>query len=673
MPTTYVLIVIWPVGSLLLFFSLALRCRRRLISRAPDAFLRATKFLHGDFLPEYFFWATVELAVRSFVTGFVMLIPAEKSFVRTMVSLVFSLVALVVTLTACPYRRSEDNTLAVASMLMLVFTFLGAIVIKVFEEFSASDLELTRRVLGFGSVEGFVGMLIGCTVLMLIVVLGAALYSLRTEHSLRIWRLKDTKAPPVLSRESGHKWMLFLSHIWSTGQDQNAAIKLQLQLMLPQIPIFLDVDDLEDTAALERYVAESAVVNMFLSKGYLQSRNCLREVKAVVDQKKPYVFVHEANESKGGAPLDELKNELRSDELRAGLFDGRQATVWHRAAEFQLVTLRFVTEQLLLHSPAYAGRTELPLVMPGELIEEDLVLPGKVSLYASPANPGAFAAASELQERRPELFVTSTLPAAVKRVMELGDTHTSNGRTSANERMSAHERKSDRLASIRGLRRKPGDLAQSKGSSLSLLPGEATHFFLYLSSDTWSVTDGSGDQLAAEVRAVRSQWVQRVMPIVLVHENDLEKAGCEFDSFFHTTPTDLLNDNIYSDLAIALMSGKHREVSMQLLLKKLGAKRRSKRFRVLSGRADRPTASQPSASGPDQSLTLSAARPVSKYEDGGSDAQKEMKRKASLLHGWHDDGEAATKDGPGRQTKPGSTQTAGTSAGPAIAPAELSA
>ena len=36
---------------------------------------------------------------------------------------------------------------------------------------------------------------------------------------------------------------LFLSHVWSTGQDACATIKTQLQLLLPNVKIFLDVTD----------------------------------------------------------------------------------------------------------------------------------------------------------------------------------------------------------------------------------------------------------------------------------------------------------------------------------------------------------------------------------------------------------------------------------------------
>ena len=59
--------------------------------------------------------------------------------------------------------------------------------------------------------------------------------------------------------------------IWGTGQDQCATIKRQLQLVLPGVSIFLDVDDLRSIDDLELYIAQSAVVMIFASKGYFNS------------------------------------------------------------------------------------------------------------------------------------------------------------------------------------------------------------------------------------------------------------------------------------------------------------------------------------------------------------------------------------------------------------------
>ena len=120
------------------------------------------------------------------------------------------------------------------------------------------------------------------------------------------------------------------SHIWTTGQDQCALIKRQLQMLLPGIAVFLDVDDLDDIGDLEGYIKATGVILCFLSRRYFVSRNCLREVRATRDQGKPIVLVHEEQEDKGGGPLEQLRLECHDDGMRAKIFDGRAPIVWHR-------------------------------------------------------------------------------------------------------------------------------------------------------------------------------------------------------------------------------------------------------------------------------------------------------------------------------------------------------
>ena len=86
-------------------------------------------------------------------------------------------------------------------------------------------------------------------------------------------QLQSTKAPPDLPLAKGHRWHMFLSHIWGTGQDQCATIKRQLKIMLPGASVFLDVDDLQSIDALEEYIESSAVVTIFVSKGYFLSKS----------------------------------------------------------------------------------------------------------------------------------------------------------------------------------------------------------------------------------------------------------------------------------------------------------------------------------------------------------------------------------------------------------------
>ena len=63
-------------------------------------------------------------------------------------------------------------------------------------------------------------------------------------------------------------------------QDQVAVIKRQLLLLVPDCLIFLDVDDLDDISKLERYIAQTADIMIFLSRGYFQSKNCAARARA---------------------------------------------------------------------------------------------------------------------------------------------------------------------------------------------------------------------------------------------------------------------------------------------------------------------------------------------------------------------------------------------------------
>ena len=57
-----------------------------------------------------------------------------------------------------------------------------------------------------------------------------------------------------------------VAKVWSTGQDQMRIVKQRLLEMIPDLKVFLDVDDLEDTAALERYISESRLIFIYASK-----------------------------------------------------------------------------------------------------------------------------------------------------------------------------------------------------------------------------------------------------------------------------------------------------------------------------------------------------------------------------------------------------------------------
>ena len=53
---------------------------------------------------------------------------------------------------------------------------------------------------------------------------------------------------------------------------------------------------------------------------------------------------------------------------------------------------------------------------------------------------------------------------------------------------------------------------------------------------------------------------KQVFQLVMVHENDPSRGGCDFGAFFGTTPQGLVDEGIYKEIAIALHTAPHRGV-----------------------------------------------------------------------------------------------------------------
>ena len=267
----------------------------------------------------------------------------------------------------------------------------------------------------------------------------------------------------------------------------------------------------EDIGDLEGYVRATSVMLFFLSKKYFGSRNCLKEVRATLEQKKPLVLVHEQQEDKGGGPLELLKAECRDAQMREAIFDGRTPIVWHRISHFQNLTLKLIATEMLRSEPSYErsldlgdgapedlggdgddASEDLVLIQDGELKASKLTLPRPLVLWCSAGNAGAAEVAKEL-------------------MISMG----SNG---------AAIRVVDTMPDVKALKKK----------------GESAAMLLYLNKATWVE---QSEVLERDVRAARK--VQAGLKVVLVHENDKEKGGCEFGDFFGTTPHELIDDGIY--------------------------------------------------------------------------------------------------------------------------------
>lgn len=75
-------------------------------------------------------------------------------------------------------------------------------------------------------------------------------------------------------------------------------VKQRLLEMLPDIHAFLDVDDLREGKGAE-YVDASCLTLVFVSDGYFESPNCMRELLRAVATQKPIVALVELEEKHG--------------------------------------------------------------------------------------------------------------------------------------------------------------------------------------------------------------------------------------------------------------------------------------------------------------------------------------------------------------------------------------
>ena len=303
---------------------------------------------------------------------------------------------------------------------------------------------------------------------------------------------------------------LFLTCARRANQDVVATIKRQLQLLLPGVSIFLDVDDLESIDALESYVqASQAMLVLLGSSQYFTSRNCQRELAEAQRLSLPLVRVHDADAAKNGAPLSSLRTAAsrrlqRQDTTR--LFDvgaAQQPIIipWLRIGHFQQVSLASIAEQVLLASPACVDVASVPLALKGGLAWAEPTFAQPVALFVSQLNPAATEPAHELASALAEVGVSASLDAA-------------------------------------------------------------THWLLFVSPECFE--GEQGQQLEAQVQGATAAGRRLVLAWS-------PEACDDFKHVIEATPHALVSAGLYETLAIEWRGGVHRRVSVQLAAKALGA------------------------------------------------------------------------------------------------------
>ena len=414
------------------------------------------------------------------------------TLVQLLVAMAVQLIFLILQVYAAPFKRAADNYFALCANVALVFVLFSCMVLEQDElvEATSSMLQASMRRRFQIDAGSITAVLLCATLFVFVASLAILLHSLATIRHIPFLRTRLNRTiaePPPVSLRG---WHTLISHTWSTGQDQARVLKERLQVMVPGLRIFLDVDDLDEAGGigeLEAIVTKCSTLLVILSDGYFQSKNCLRELNAALDTDTPLVLVHERDPARGGLSLERLRLQC-PEALRERVFAYR-VVEWQRIKPFQLVSLRLIGQGLL---------GEQSLYIANELSEQPIDLP--CMLYASPYNAGADALVTELLEGA----------------------------------------------------RDPAGRADDRST--------AGGFLLLLNDRVFE-----RPELVTEVTAALDEG----QPIVMAHD-----AGVDFADVIARTPLELrehppVGRSLYNEIAVHLLQGAHRPVSLRLIALKL--------------------------------------------------------------------------------------------------------
>ena len=88
-------------------------------------------------------------------------------------------------------------------------------------------------------------------------------------------------------------------------------VKGRMNEMLPDVKVFLDVDGLSEGKGAN-FVDRSAVILIFISDGFFESKNCMRELLRAVHTGKSIITLLESDGSRGAVSRLQVSDQLRA-------------------------------------------------------------------------------------------------------------------------------------------------------------------------------------------------------------------------------------------------------------------------------------------------------------------------------------------------------------------------
>ena len=172
--------------------------------------------------PDFFWWEIADLLRKLALTGLLVLIE-DSELLRVLCAVLLSLLFVVLQMAYKPFKRSADNMTSTVFYVSLALVFLCVLLLK-FCNLSPEACES----FGFdGKGDGLFLFYVIFSLLVMLFMLLDGIYHLvsKTKQATGVLYLHSTRAVPELSLSEGNTYHLFLSHVWSSAQDQVAVIK----------------------------------------------------------------------------------------------------------------------------------------------------------------------------------------------------------------------------------------------------------------------------------------------------------------------------------------------------------------------------------------------------------------------------------------------------------------
>ena len=177
----------------------------------------------------------MELVRKLFLNGFAVLC-RQGTILQLVLAQVVIIIHLMLIIRVQPMLVGSNNAFYEFTTFLLLITFFASALLQIESEFVPSGI--TRA--GY-SASLVLALLFGATIAVL--VLGVIFLAKDARRSRKSPLMANDKGVPIQLRKlAADTFHLFLSHTWSTGQNQMQALKKEVSLLVPTIEVFLDVE-----------------------------------------------------------------------------------------------------------------------------------------------------------------------------------------------------------------------------------------------------------------------------------------------------------------------------------------------------------------------------------------------------------------------------------------------